>query len=191
MTSTNSHVFWDSCVAIRYLTETPDSYVSDIAKLFNEATAGKVTIWISTILFAEVLPHHLKKKGYGSIQDLLDDLSGACNPIGPTPPILMQAARLRDHSYMHKEPQHNEKKRVLSVPDAIHLATCLYVQDAMGISDIKFQTLDDGKNRNYEERAVSLLRYQDYSEHLADDPDVALVRGLGRGLPIQTQPAII
>ncbi len=182
------NLFWDSCVLTRYLTESPPDHVSDISKFIAEAREGKFKIWISTILYVEVRPSQLRKKAYGSIEDLISAFEGAFFPIGPTPTILLRAARLRDYSYQRQAPQPGERKRVLTVPDAIHLATCLYVKEALGISDIKFHTFDDGRGSNYEEKAVSLLRFEEYASHLTSDPDVAAVCALERTKPTHPQP---
>jgi hypothetical protein len=72
-------------------------------------------------MYAEVRPSQLKQKGYDKITDLVDALEGSCVPVGPTPPILLRAARLRDYAYRSANPQKNEKTRVLTVPDSIHL----------------------------------------------------------------------
>jgi predicted nucleic acid-binding protein len=180
--------FWDSCVVGRFLTEKPPEHVSEIATLLAEAKAGKRQIYASTLMIAEVRPSWLRGKGYGSFQDFVADFEGALNLIGPTPTILMQAARLRDHSYHRTPKQALEKNRVMSGMDAVHLATCLHVRDVLGITDIEFHTFDDGKGKNYEERAVSLLNFQDFSVHVANDPDVALLCKLPRIKPSHPAP---
>lgn len=187
MTNPTSH-FWDSCVIARYLTGNPKDHVADIAALLKEAVAGKRRIYISTLLYAEVRPSQLKAKGFGSMEDLLAVTAGAFLPIGPTVPIMMQAARLRDHMYFPQKMGPGEKKRVLTVPDSVHLATCLHLKNDQGLKDIDFVTLDDGKGKNYEEKAVSLLRYHDYCTHVSDDKDVQEVCALGRVLPLHSQP---
>jgi hypothetical protein len=184
-------LFWDSCVVTRYLTESPKDYVADIGKFISEARAGKHKIWISTILYAEVRPSQLAQKGFRSILDLIDALEGAFFPIGPTPPILLRSARLRDPMFRRAKPQKDERDRVLTVPDSIHLATCLYLKEEMGLSDIEFHTFDDGRGRNYEEKAVSLLRLHEYASHLMSDPDIAAVCSLRRMKPQHTQPSIL
>jgi hypothetical protein len=130
-------------------------------------------------------------KGHANFQDMMDDLRSCLRPIGPTPPILMRAARLRDHTYHRTPRQKDEKLRVMSGLDAVHLATCLHVRDEMGVSDILFHTLDDGRGKNYEEKAVSLLSFNDYSEHAASDPDVDAVRKLPRSRPIHPAPQMV
>jgi hypothetical protein len=193
LTITPTNHFFDSCVIARYLTEIPPNHVPDIAKMILESMSDtpKRLIWFSTILVAEVRPSQLRKKGFGSIEDLMNTLHGVLKPIGPTMPILMRAARLRDHQYLKERPQANEKPRILTVPDSIQLATCLHVKEALGITDIEFNTFDDGKSKNYEEKAVSLLRFHEYAAHLKDDADVAAVCSLNRMKPTHREPSMV
>jgi hypothetical protein len=141
-------------------------------------------------MIAEVRSSWLNGKGYDSFQDFVADFEGALNLIGPTPSILMQAARLRGHSYHRTPKQSAEKNRVMSGMDAVHVATCMYLRDFLGISDIEFHTFDDGKGKNYEERAVSLLNFQDFSVHVANDPDVAMLCKLPRIKPTHPAPQL-
>lgn len=106
-------------------------------------------------------------------------------PVSPNPVILQKAGRLRDHKFESAPDvkQANEKTRVLTVPDSIQFATCLWVKEALGVSDIEFHTFDDGKGKNYEEKAVSLLRFEDYAGHIVDDAEIDSVRRLVRIKP--------
>lgn len=183
MDSLPRDLFWDSCVVTRFLTGEPDVGLAAVRTLVDEAIAGKRRIWISTILYAEVRPSQLAKAGFGSITDLIDDLEGAMLPVGPNPNIMLQASRLRDHAYLAEKPQRDEKTRVLTVGDAIQFATCLHIRDQRGCPDIRFHTFDDGKTKNYEEKAVSLLRFEQYATRLMDNPDVAAVCELPRARP--------
>lgn len=191
MSDESRNLFWDSCVLTRYLTGIPPGFEGTLAKLVDEAKAKKVRIWHSTILYAEVRPDQLAKAGYSEMAELIDALEGALFPIGPTASIMMRASRLRPYAYMHHTPQSQEKTRVLTVPDAIQLCTCLHVKEDRGISDIVFNTYDDGKGKNYEEKAVSLLRFEEYAGAFADDPDVAAVCALTRKPPWLEQPPMV
>jgi len=192
LTESNSqNIFWDSCVVTRYLTESPMDYVGDIGQFITEARQGKRKIWISTLLYAEVRPSQLSRKGFLSILDMINALEGAFFPIVPTPPILLRAARLRDPMFHRAKPQKGEKDRVLTVPDSIHLATCLHLKEEMGITDIEFHAFDDGRGRNYEEKADSLLRFNEYATHLMSDPDIVAVCSLRKMRPEHTEPTIL
>ena len=158
-----------------------------MSRLLDEARAGKRKIWYSTILYSELRPSLLTAGGFKNIEELIVELEGVLLPVSPTPPILMRAGRLRDYSFKHHSAQKTEKSRVLTVPDAIQFATCLFVKEALGITDIEFHTFDDGKGRNYEEKAVSLLRFEEYAEHCKDDLNIKAVCELARMKPALAQ----
>lgn len=114
--------------------------------------------------------------------------AGALRPIAPNTNILMMASSLRDHSFRLAKMQKGQKERVMSVPDAIHLATCIYARDALGISDIAFHTFDDGKSKGPDGKSVPLLSFKAWSEHLAKDPIVAAVHKLSITEPLHPAP---
>lgn len=174
MSSTSDNVFWDSCVLGRWLTDVPPGNKPDLDAMLRDAKLGKRRIYHSTILYAEMRPALLKKGGFESVDDLIADMEGVLLPIGPSPHIMMMAGRLRDHVFFRPDGirQASEKNRVMSVPDAIQLATCLHLKHDRGVADIEFHTFDDGRGTNYEERAVSLLKLHDYCEHLRGNDDI-------------------
>lgn len=191
MTSTSLNNFWDSCVLIRSITRNPIDGCGDIDRMADEAKAGKRQIWYSTVLLAELRPSLLTGSRYASISELVEELDGVLRPISPSPNILMRAARLRDRQYIAAKPQASEKPKTMTMGDAIQLATCLYVREGMGVSDIEFHTFDDGIGKTVEGRAVSLLRFEGYSEHVKVDPDVAAVRALKRIRPSLPQGSLV
>lgn len=182
------HLFWDSCILCRYLTETPPELLMDIGQFLNEAKSGESIIYFSTIMLAEVRPSLLKQKGYANFNDLQADLQGALRPIAPNTNILMMASSLRDHTFKLARMQKGQKERILPVPDAIHLATAVYARDALDIPSIAFHTFDDGKSKGADGKAVPLLSFNDWSEHLAKDPTVAAVRKLPISEPLHPEP---
>lgn len=182
------HLFWDSCILCRYLTESPAEHLGDINQFIDEAKAGDTAIYFSTILLAEVRPSHLKHKGHADFSALQSDLQGALRPIAPNTNILMMASSLRDHEFKLEKMQKDQKSRVMSVPDAIHLATCIYARDALEIPEIVFHTFDDGKSKGADGKGVPLLSFNDWSAHLAKDPLVAAVRKLPITQPLHPEP---
>jgi predicted nucleic acid-binding protein len=187
--STSSNHYWDSCVLIRYLFENPPELVPDIAKFLDEAKSGLRRIYMSTMVIAEIKPYQLQQKGFQDFQELYDDMQAALHLIGPTPPILMQAARLQNYVYHRTPKQHDEKNRVLGGMDAIHLATCLHLRDVRGVTDIDFHTFDDGGG-NTKPKNVSLLGFELYAQHI-NDPDVKAVCNLARMLPQHPTPGLV
>jgi hypothetical protein len=189
--STSSNLFWDSCVLTRYLIENPIDLVADIAKFLDEAQAGKRRIYMSTMVMTEIKPYQLQQKGFQDFQQLYDDIQAGVFLIGPTPPILMQSARLQEHLYHRTPKDPNEKDRVLTGMDAVHLATCLHLRDVQGLKDIVFHTFDDGGGSNNRPRNVSLLSFEKYAEHLMNDPDVKAVCDLPRLRPQHPNPGLV
>jgi predicted nucleic acid-binding protein len=180
----------DSCVLIRYLFENPPELVPDIAKFLDEAKAGQRRIYMSTMVMAEIKPNQLKQKNFQDFQALYDDMQSALFLIGPIPPILMQAARLQDYVYHNTPKAEGENNRVLGGMDAVHLATCLYVRDVLGITDIEFHTFDNGGG-NTKPKNVSLLKFELYSKHVENDPDVKAVCNLPRMMPQHPSPGLV
>lgn len=132
------HLFWDSCVFTAYLGNQGAYDVASIEKYLSEAKEGKVLIHASTISSAEVLPSQIKNGG--SFESFLQDFQGAVNPIDPNPNIMMRSGLLRDLPYAK-----DGGVRKLGTPDAIILATALYLQEAEGITLTAFHTFDKGK----------------------------------------------
>jgi predicted nucleic acid-binding protein len=156
--STNDpeNMFWDSCVFIRYLTESPPDHVGDIQEFIKDARAKKRTIYFSTLVYTEIRPRFLKA---GTIHDFFEDLSGTFVPVDPTPNVFVAAGAMRDLDPINpSDPK--APRRSLGTPDSIHLATCLHVRDTLGVPDIVFHTFDDGKGKNWEGRCVPLLSFE-------------------------------
>jgi hypothetical protein len=150
------NMFWDSCVFIRYITESPQDYVNDIEQYIKDARERKRTIYFSTLVYTEIRPRFFRQ---GNIHDFFDDLTGMFVPVDPTPNIFITAGAMRDiDSTNPADP--NGPRRVIGTPDSIHLATCLHLRDILGIADIVFHTFDDGKGKNWEGRCVPLLSFE-------------------------------
>lgn len=185
MSGEPANIFWDSCVIIRYLTEHPRDYVDDIGRFLEDAKQGVAKIHVSTICFTEIRPQYLRQKGYGDIHDFFRDFEGAFATIDTNPNILTWAGTLRDPSYNHPR----KKARVVGTADAIHLMTCVYAKTVLGIGNIVFHTLDDGKSRNSEEgRCVPLLSFEEWTSGLEANELVQSVVDLRRERPIHPQP---
>lgn len=66
------NAFWDSGVFTAFLCDEKDKYdVDSIAQYLEEARAGDLRIYTSTIASAEVLPTHLVK--VGTFEEFLQD----------------------------------------------------------------------------------------------------------------------
>jgi hypothetical protein len=86
----------------------------------------------------------------------------------------------------------------MSLADAIHIASGLWVKEAAEVSDLEFLTFDNCSASDAEAggRRLSLLRLQDYPDDLPIDSDVLAAVHLTRVEPVlqlrpirQTMPA--
>jgi predicted nucleic acid-binding protein len=158
-------MFWDSCVFIRYLTQSPVDFLWDIGEFINDTKKRGRTIYYSTLVYAEIKPSHLVRRGFSGIQDLIRDLEGAFEPIDPTPNIFADVGIMRDLT-----PEHPSKpaKLTLGTPDAIHLATCIHVRDTLEVADIVFHTFDATPGNGWQGKTVPIIGFENwYGKHLS------------------------
>lgn len=185
------NLFWDSCIFIRYLTQTPTEFVDEIGDYIKDAKKGEYRIWYSTITLAEIRPSHLKKRGYGSIAEFFADFQGAFHPVESNPNIMMMVAELRDVPRSHPTKENAVNKWPIGTPDAIQLASCLYLRDVIGVKDIKFHSFDTGSGKTWEGRCVGLINFEEWfpdsigKHHLIDG-----VCAIPRTLPHHPQPRL-
>lgn len=182
-----SNLFWDSCVFYAFLADERASHdVDSVAQYLAESKAGKHRIYTSSIMLAEVLPSAIKKPGIGSLDDFLKDFQGAIVVVSPSPNVMREVGRLRDIPYKKA----NSPGRRLETPDAIMLASCLEVQDLLGIKIDFFHTFDDGRKRGPQGRMVPLISYEDWCTDLTP-AQLAIVKpvlDLNRRRPIHPSP---
>jgi hypothetical protein len=126
----------------------------------------------------------IKKKGIGSLTQFFNDFQSAIVLIDPTPPILLQAGRLKDIPYKKAA----STKRRLTTGDAIMLATCLHLQATLGVNVDAFHTFDDGGTK----REVPLLSYHEWCEGLQGKKAklASEVCALKRAIPIHPNPTM-
>lgn len=179
------HLFWDSCVFIRYLTENPGDFVGDISQYLNDAKEGKVRIYTSTIALAEIRPRHLANKGIGSFQEFIDDFQGAINMISAPPHILTEVGRIRDFEYKKQD-----GTRTLGTPDAIMLLSCLHLIDDYGVQIDAFHSFDEGKRRGPDGKGVPVIGFHEWASHILDDT-VQRICQLNRCKPAHSEPSIV
>ncbi len=180
------HVFWDSCVFTAFLCDEKDKYdVSSIGKYLEEAKAGDLKIYTSTIASAEVLPGQLVK--VGTFEDFLQDFQGAVIPVDPAPNVMRMSGRLRDLPYK----KGSSTGRRLGTPDAIILATAIHIRDAYGVALDAFHTFDGGGAKDRDgNRSIPLLGYEAWCEGFnAEQQTFAqLVIDLPRSKPLHPNP---
>lgn len=154
------NVYWDSCVFYSLLTGQPPQHQANVLELLNDAKTGLIKIHSSTVAFAEFRPSALKMKNGASIATFFDTMQSVVRLVDPNPNIMMAVGELRDSTPTNPSNATTPNKRSIGLGDAIHLETCLYIKDALGVKDIVFQTFDDGKGKNWEGRCVPLLSFE-------------------------------
>jgi hypothetical protein len=184
-------MYWDSCVFYRYLTLEPPEYLHDIEDFIKDAKSGERRIYCSTVSFVEIRQSALKKRSHSSINQFFADMGRAFYPIDPNPNIMIAAGQLRDAQSVNPGGDTTAKPRVIGTADAIHLMTCLYLRDTMGVKDIVFHTFDDGKGKTWEGRCVPLLSFERWFPVDKRSERVAEVCGLTRCLPSHPVPTLL
>jgi hypothetical protein len=188
LTTPTTNLFWDSCVFIRFLTQSSGKGLNHIHPIISDAKKNIVKIYYSTIIYTEIRPSHLKSE-YGSIDNLFKALGSSFEPIDPNPNILKFAGELRDARPTN--PNKGETtSRVIGTPDAIQLMTCVHVRDTLDVSDIEFQTYDEGKNPGWEGKCVPLLGFERWYPENSRGPRVQEVCDLPRVQPHHENPGL-
>jgi hypothetical protein len=136
----------------------------------------------------EILPSSITKPELGSFQDFVDDFRGAIIVIDASPDVMQLAGWLRDLPY-RKAPSPGRR---LATPDAIVLASAVYLVRTFGIKLDHFHTFDNGKKRGPEGKSVPLLSYQDWCEGFTPDQMLIAkpVLELDRRRPIHPSPRL-
>lgn len=188
----HENLFWDSCIFIRYLIgDTSAPHFSDIARFIDEAKAKKRKIYYSTLTYAEIRQEFFKPTAAGSVKDFFEDLGASFIPIEPNPNILIRSGELRSAKSTNPgDPKNPPAQRSIATPDAIILSTCLFARDAFGISDVIFQTTDEGKGKNWYGRSVPIIGFEKWYPESTRTERVKEICSLPREKPIHPQPML-
>jgi predicted nucleic acid-binding protein len=180
--------FWDSGVFTAFLCDEKDKYdIPSIAQFLDEAKAGNLRIYASTISSAEVLPKNLVT--VGTFEEFLEDYQGAVVAIDPQPNVMSLAGRLR--SLPFKKGTSNQRR--LSVPDAIILATAIHVRDDYDVALDHFHTFDGGGKKDIEgNRTIPILGFEEWCEDFTPEQMklAGLVIDLPRKRPLHPAPRL-
>lgn len=188
---TLQHLFWDSCVFIRYVVgDETTAHFDDIARFVDDAKAGKFKIYFSTITFAEMRREFFVGNRYGSINDFFSDFGRSLVPIEPNPNILIAAGELRSAKSTNPGDPNPPKQRTIATPDAILLSSCLYARDALGISDIVLHSTDEGKNKGWYGRSIPIVGFERWYPEPTRTNLVKEVCSLTRTKPIHPEPVL-
>jgi hypothetical protein len=183
------HLFWDSCLFIRYLIgDTSSAHFDDIARFIDEAKIGARKTYFSTLTYAE-RQEHFKGGDYGALKDFFEDLGASFIPIEPNPNILINAGQLRSASSINPgDPK--AKGRVISTPDAIMLTSCLFARDALGINDIVLHSTDEGKSSGPDGKCIPIIGFEKWFPERMRTPIVTSVCSLLREKPNHPEPTL-
>lgn len=108
--------------------------------------------------------------------------------VSPDPNVMLVAARLRDIDWKRPNRMSNEKPRRLTLGDAVHLASALWVKKGSKVDDLEFLTFDNSSNTNSETeqgtKPLPLLSVEEYNDGISSNPDALDVLRLPRLKPI-------
>lgn len=196
--SSSKFHFLDTNVLLKHANNDAGDASEDIERILNEAVDGQRKLWVSSILYAEFRPSAFIPSGrFPNLDRFVAYVSGVTTTVSPTPETMLRAARLRDLTWIRPPEIRAEKERArfMTLGDSIHLATALWVKEALDLGDeLELLTFDDGKSKTGEaedgKRALSMLRLQDYTFDIGDDPDVMAVVALKRIKPLLINPTL-
>lgn len=185
------HFYWDTCVFVAHLNDERLQYgrcIEHIAQYLDEArTEGSCRIYTSTLTIAEIPKSRLTRAAaFATFMDFLRDYRDAITQVAPDPNIMELAADLHGMKYTK-----TNGRRKLETPDAIHLATAIFLQRVYGVTLDAFHTFDNGSQRGINGRAVPLLTYETWCEQCSNEPAVKEAIKLNRIRPEHPTPRLI
>lgn len=192
-TSSIFNHFIDTNVLLQHANNDSGIYSDDIATILAEATgtAPKRKLWVSSVLFAELRPSSFAAGKFGDIEDLARYIRSIATIVSPDPNTMLRAARLRDLKWARANRHKDEIRRCMTLGDAMHLVSALWVKEADRVPDLEFLTFDNKSEKSPEAdsdtKTLPLLSLDDYTDGLGNDPDVAAVVRLPRIRPILGQ----
>ena len=184
-----SHYFWDSCVFIAYLNNEHHAYdIASLERFISELKSPpKCKIYTSGVSLAEVTPKRLKNPNYENFESFLNDFKKSISIVDPSPFIYSRAGRLRDVKYKKK----GSNKRILTLGDAIMLASALELEDTYDIKLDAFHTYDNGYGKGHPEgKGLPVLSYHEWLEDVKVGGDIERVVNLNRCKPIHSTPEL-
>jgi hypothetical protein len=182
------HHFLHTNVLLRHASGVSGEAEEHIDRILTQAVVAKRRVWVSSILFAELRPSMFVPGRFETLDGLTRYIRSLATLVTPDPNTMLRVARLRDAKWQRPEAMRaaDEKPRMMSLGDAIQIASALWVKEAGGVSDLKFVMFDDlsaseagGGGR------LSLLRLQDYAADARANSDVMAAVRLTRIQPLR------
>lgn len=194
-TSNSLNHFIDTNVLLRHANDDAGEYSGDIATILADATGlnPKRTLWISSIIFAELRPSTFKPGKFETLDALVSYINSVATVIDLMPPITLRAARLRDVDWQRSPDrrQKDEKVRRMTLGDAIHITSALYVKEECNVPDLEFLTLDNKADSSVETdagtKSAPLLTLEEFAHEISEDRDVFAAISLRRVKPMLSQ----
>jgi hypothetical protein len=187
------HHFLHTNVLLRHASGASGEAEEHIDNILTQAAVLKRRVWISSMLFAELRPSMFVSGRFNAFHELIRYIRSLATLVTPDPNTMLRVARLRDAKWQRPAGVRgaDEKPRMMSLSDAIQIASALWVKEAGGVTDLKFLMFDDWSSNDAKGGArLSLLRLQDYAEDARANSDVMAAVRLTRLQPFRQARAV-
>jgi hypothetical protein len=186
------HHFLHTNVLLRHASGAAGEAEEHIDNILTQAIVLKRRVWISSMLFAELRPSMFVPGRFNAFHELIRYIRSLATLVTPDPNTMLRVARLRDAKWQRPASvrEADEKPRMMSLSDAMQIASALWVKEAGGVTDLKFLMFDDWSSNDAKGGArLSLLRLQDYAADARANLDVMAAVRLTRVQPfVQARP---
>ena len=186
ITSSSDKHFLHASVVLRHANNESGEAEQYIETILTEAAVAKRRVWVSSILFAELLPSTFVPGRFATLFELTRYIRALATLVTPDPNTMMRVARLRDAKWQRPADAHQAggKPRTMSLGDAIQIASALWVKEAIGVPDLEFLTFDNWCSDEGQGDRLCLLHLQDYGIDPKSTADVKTPVRLTRLEPI-------
>lgn len=176
--------FLHTNVFLRHASGASGEAEEHIERMLTQAAVAKRRVWVSSMLFAALKPSMFVPGRFDSLEGLTRYIRSLATLVTPDPNTMLRVARLRDAKWQRPAGVcgAEEKPRMISLSDAIQVASALWVKEAAGITNLKFLMFDDWSEAKNGAR-LSLLRLQDYAQDARANSDVMAAVRLTRIQP--------
>ena len=166
-TSSSLNHFLDTNVLLQHANSDSGDCSADIATILAEAAGNspKRKLWVSSAIFAELRPSAFVPGKFDNIDGLVRYIRSIATVVTPDPNAMLRAARLRDLKWARAQRQQNELSRCMTLGDAMHIVSALWVKEADSVADLEFLTFDNSADKSIETdpktKALPLLSLDD------------------------------
>lgn len=180
---------------LRHANNDSGEFAADVETLLSEATGNppKRALWVSNVLFGELRPSSFRPGKFEDVSGLANYIRSIATVVTPDPYVMLRAARLRDFKWTRPPDRRgrDELPRCMTLGDAIHIASALWVKEGWGVSDLEFLTFDNSSDKSIETdpgtKSLPLLSLDEFTHEIGNDPDVLAVLRLPRLKPVLRQ----